>query len=396
LKSVHTPWKPSKTELRNREKMITKLKWMKRQKFDEYLKLKSSVHEIEIRTPWEPTEEEVKMWDKKVEELTATAENEANEVVRRHENVHEGEAAIEKKHRIQKNISTIEMPKSIKMGHDRTGKVALSYKESLPEFIYFASVGNLKGLQSLISTLEVPNGNKGEHIADLILMKDRNGSTAESWAAGGGYSDCLLFLLQVKKEYTSKLNSKNDSEIKSNTKKLRRRDGKTSLHYAARNGHVECMKILLDGSFVDIDEKSGDGTTPLHMACYGGKLESIKFLVNNGANAKTSNAWGCNVSHWIAMSINSEHDEVIKACNYLYHDCKVSFDTIQRQGHSCLHKAAQRKNIEIIRWMSNTLKMEEKIAIGQYDDGGNRPSDILESVGGDPETITWMRDAHCW
>jgi hypothetical protein len=47
---------------------------------------------------------------------------------------------------------------------------------------------------------------------------------------------------------------------------IRRRDGKTCLHYAARNGKIDCIQFLLEKKQYkhlchEVDEKSGDGTT---------------------------------------------------------------------------------------------------------------------------------------
>lgn len=368
---------------------------MKRQKFDEYQQLRSTLNDMETRTSWEPTEEDIKTWGEKVKSLTALAEKISKEESLTYLNQKDVQP-ISKKQRTSRNKNNEVLPKAISIGHDRTGKIALSYQDSLPPFIKFASDGNVAELKKIISSLKECEDDDENKIAELIMLKDRNGSTAESWAAGGGYTKCLTYILQLKKQYLSNENHVQRLGDHVHMKKMRRRDGKTPLHYAARNGHIECMKILLDESCVDIDEKSGDGTTPLHMACYGGKFKSIQFLVKNGANANLTNTWGCNSSHWIAMSINLDHEEVINACNFLYNECDIPFDIIQKQGHSCLHKAAQRKNIHIIQWMAKTLEIKEKQAIGKQDDGGNRPSDILESVGGDPTIVKWMRDSQSW
>ena len=395
LNAVHTPWNPSKYELKNRERMRKKLEWMKRQCVNEYEKLISSEGgQIEERTFWNPTPDEVEKWGKRVLELTALAEaqalKEAKETKLSLERSDEESGPASKKRRKLSNL-----PESIQSGHDRTGKIALSYRESLPPFLQAASTGKLEDLKNLV-TSSSSNNEKSDIINSLIYMQDRNGSTAEHWAAGGGHINCLEYLLRLKKENQRNENLNSQNGENKTKKKMRRRDGKTSLHYASRNGHVDCIKLILEDSSVNVDEKSGDGTTPLHMACYGGKLEAIKFLVQKGANVNLANSWGCNASHWIAMNINDNHSEVIDACNFLYHNCQLPFHTIQNQGHSAVHKAAQRKNLHIIKWMADSLKEEEKLAVGQQDDGGNCPSDILESFGGDKESILWMKKDLKW
>ena len=371
--------------------MRKKMEWMKRQCYEEYEKMfkLSQQNMMEDRLSWIPTSEEVKNWGMKVLELTALSEAQAKDEAEKDINSNKEIYPMKKKRR---KLSTT-IPTFIGSGSDRTGCVALSYKESLPPFIRAASNGDCDELKQLVSSLLAKNGN----VNDLICLRDRNASTAEHWAAGGGYIECLKYLRHLKKE-----NQRVSQEIETNrtrvkNKNMRRRDGKTPLHYAARNGHVNCLNFLIaESKYLTVDLKSGDGTTPLHMACYGGKLKAIKLLIDRGADYKLANTWGCNCEHWIAMSINTNHEEVINACKFLYNECKLSFSTIQKQGHSPLHKAAQRKNLHIIKWIESVLDDNGKSNCGGKDDGGNKPSDILESLGGDKKFVKWMREVANW
>ena len=47
------------------------------------------------------------------------------------------------------------------------------------------------------------------------------------------------------------------------------KDGRTAMHWAARNGKIEVMDYFLK-SGVDVNVFTKDGTTPLMLACYGG------------------------------------------------------------------------------------------------------------------------------
>ncbi|EAT77585.1 hypothetical protein HBH56_208640 [Parastagonospora nodorum] len=75
--------------------------------------------------------------------------------------------------------------------------------------------------------------------------------------------------------------------------------GETALHMAARYGHTECAKALLEGSKdnkakVDIPEKTF-AWTPLFIACVDDHLPIVELLVSSGANLEL-----CDNSGWTA------------------------------------------------------------------------------------------------
>ena len=71
-----------------------------------------------------------------------------------------------------------------------------------------------------------------------------------------------------------------------------RRDGKTPLHWAARNGHSAVVCYLVDSLGVPVDSPTKDGSTPLHLAVYGGHIDTAKQLLNRGADVSVHYA-GC-------------------------------------------------------------------------------------------------------
>ena len=263
-----------------------------------------------------------------------------------------------------------------------------------------------------------------ENVKNLLSLRDRNGSTAEHWAAGGGHLDCLSYLLDLRDDVVAQLEQFSDNgtsaeqpqqqstTIPTKKKVRRRRDGKTSLHYAARNGHNDIIDLLLSRHDApNVDVPSGDGTTPLHLACYGGHPATVQHLIDKyNANVMATNEWDCGASHWAAMSLGNEgHGKAIELCEYLIVKCGVEhFAMCQKQGHTPLHKAASRKNKHVIEWLAkkscSEQEAEEKkkkkkrilLSLGLPDVGGNRPSDIWESVGGDYQFGIWMRDTLGW
>ena len=66
---------------------------------------------------------------------------------------------------------------------------------------------------------------------------------------------------------------------------------KTPLLYAARNGHLEVVKLLLDAG-ATIEKADADGVTPLLMAVLNGQIPVANFLLERGANVRASDWYG--------------------------------------------------------------------------------------------------------
>jgi len=371
---------------------------------------------------WEPTEVEIEAWDKRVLELTQLIDLQAAAHDSECEkNNDENQTTTNDKKRVAKRQKTCNLNTNgfIQAGLNRNGaQIVKNYKESLPPFLKAAAEGNLNALKMTVNSCQVHDSNPTSgadytKLKALIEIQDRNGSTAEHWAAGGGHLSCLKYLMELSHP-PQQLGAKEEKMMVS---RRRKRDGKTSLHYAARNGHDHIINYLLvaatksNNSYavetvLDVDTPSGDGTTPLHLACYSGHLHTIRLLIEtHGANVCIANEWGCGVGHWIAMSINSDSREINRVMDYmkLNNSALTTFDTFgspQKQGHTAIHKAAQKLNKNAVRWLAieaaeNWTDEQRKVA-GASDCGGNNPSDIWSLMGGDDDFMEWMRTECNW
>ncbi|BAT88718.1 hypothetical protein VIGAN_05230100 [Vigna angularis var. angularis] len=64
--------------------------------------------------------------------------------------------------------------------------------------------------------------------------------------------------------------------------------GRTALHMAAANGHVDIVEYLIIKG-VDLNAPNEEKNTPLHWACLNGHVEVVKKLILAGANVSVLN-----------------------------------------------------------------------------------------------------------
>lgn len=81
--------------------------------------------------------------------------------------------------------------------------------------------------------------------------------------------------------------------------------GDTALHVAARFGHLECARLLLEGSDIqkadtELCEKTY-GWTPLFIACVDGHLPIVELLIENGADLERVDTSGWNAKEHAAL-----------------------------------------------------------------------------------------------
>jgi hypothetical protein len=73
--------------------------------------------------------------------------------------------------------------------------------------------------------------------------------------------------------------------------------GLTPLHYAAREGHLDCVRLLLRvGAVVDRPSRAG-GATALHRAAFMGHCAVLKALLEAGADARLQDGDGETALH---------------------------------------------------------------------------------------------------
>jgi ankyrin repeat protein len=88
--------------------------------------------------------------------------------------------------------------------------------------------------------------------------------------------------------------------------------GWTALHYAATNGHVDVIRLLLDENAY-IDAASPNGTTPLMMAAHYGSPSAVKLLLESGADPMLKNDQGLTAFDFANRASRKDSANIISA-----------------------------------------------------------------------------------
>jgi ankyrin repeat protein len=73
--------------------------------------------------------------------------------------------------------------------------------------------------------------------------------------------------------------------------------GATPLHHAAHNGQLEVCRLLLDWG-AKVNTLNRFARTPLHHAAWRGHLPVVKLLVKEGADVRLKDKFGKTASDW--------------------------------------------------------------------------------------------------
>ncbi|KAK6177473.1 hypothetical protein SNE40_015567 [Patella caerulea] len=181
----------------------------------------------------------------------------------------------------------------------------------------------------------------------LINSRDENGLTPLHYAVREGSLCALGTLLDLQAEsHTNVINSQD-------------KEGLTPLHYAVKKGNIAMVREILDhGADVSIEEDSltpssigckthGDhnvintqdeeGLTPLHYAAKNGNIEMVRVLLHRGADVSIKENDDFLTPLSIACKNHGDHDDIVK----LLIDWGANIDHKHRFNDTPLHEAIE-------------------------------------------------------
>jgi ankyrin repeat protein len=144
-----------------------------------------------------------------------------------------------------------------------------------------------------------------DHGADVNAQETWREQTALIWAAAQKQPQMVKLLLEHGANPDARSESNNwDRQVSGEKRRLFRPfGGLTALLYAAREGCVECARVLVDGG-ADIDLSGYRGITPVMMALDNFNFDLAAYLVEAGASLDVWDWWGRSPLY-IAVDMNT-------------------------------------------------------------------------------------------
>ncbi|KAJ8611491.1 hypothetical protein CTAYLR_010308 [Chrysophaeum taylorii] len=140
--------------------------------------------------------------------------------------------------------------------------------------------------------------------AEVDKTTTDDGSTALHLASQNGHIDCMKFLIangaevnkrryEVEVDVSSPPDETKDAERaelteprSSRKKSTTTSDGAIPLHLASQNGHVECVRLLVQNGAEINRPTTTDCSTALHLASQNSHVECVQLLVAKGADIR--------------------------------------------------------------------------------------------------------------
>ena len=116
------------------------------------------------------------------------------------------------------------------------------------------------------------------------------------------------------------------------------------LDMAAKNGHLDLCKILLEKEKFHVNVTDDHKRTPLHFSAMNGSCELFQFLLDMGSDINLKAKDGCNCLH---IAADYEH---LSLCKRLLENHSFDANMADDDGWTPLHFSARNGNYELFRY----------------------------------------------
>ncbi|ACE05975.1 hypothetical protein Aasi_0574 [Candidatus Amoebophilus asiaticus 5a2] len=208
-----------------------------------------------------------------------------------------------------------------------------------------------------------------------VILEKVSGSTPLQLAVNKGHAKIAKSLI----EHGASLRVL-DIDNQFNTSSINR--GNALLHVAVQNKDTEMAQLLILGKRLNVNSKNYWDFTPLHFAARNGCLAMVKLLVQNGADLEAKSSTYYNTSTPLSLAIVNGYSEVvdflIEQGATLTEKMKCLID-IQRSNNiypTLLHFAAENNDTRLAYLLINN-----GANVNVKDRNGNTPIDLADKQG---------------
>ena len=236
----------------------------------------------------------------------------------------------------------------------------------------------------------------------LQFIKDSSGCTILHWACGNNHLPLVQYLLDNETEK----NKDNDGTPKPTRTGTgtgigigifhvddfvtsRKAKGRTGLHYAARNGHLDIVKVLVEVYGANIHARAKHGVTPFQLAIWQNRLDVCKYLVNGNGNGNDGNNgnginrivpklevndFGCGIIHWMGIMPLKRSEGIVTLAKWIFSQDGIDIRMKQSQGRTVLHKASWGGHLDLVKYLHEVHEMYDDTK----DHAGNYAADLCD------------------
>jgi ankyrin repeat protein len=162
----------------------------------------------------------------------------------------------------------------------------------------------------------------------LLDIPDANGQTALHLAVKAGWRDTVTTLLDLGSNHAAT-----------------NADSDTPLHLACLNGDESIVAVLLERG-VRVDARGLLQNTALHYAASQGHKKVVELLLTNSFSKASVQERTSSEDTILHIAAEFDRDVLV---SFLFKECDVSGDWVNRNNETALHKAAAKGHIEVIR-----------------------------------------------